>query len=187
MMCGRGEGEIRYDFHHQNAKFWHLKGRRASTWLWDSTTWCQTAKCAAAKNFWYERSVESLIFDLKSQTSIFTFILPWRQFAGRPTHVDKGVEVSLQTLICLSLQSGQYSELGPVKCFHISVIHNPKGRNGAIKVSLLSTSPPKTSQKTTDFLFWIETAWNITCVHCSHNIRVKPSPSKNTKNITDRR
>lgn len=71
-----------------------------------------------------------------------TFFLPRRQLAGRPTHVDKGVEVSLQTLIGLPFQSGQSSELGPVIDFSLRVIHHSKRRHGSVEVSLLSTSPP---------------------------------------------
>lgn len=55
-----------------------------------------------------------------------TFFLPWRQFAGCPTHVDKGVEVSLQALVRLPLQSGQCSELGPVEGFPLRVEHHPE-------------------------------------------------------------
>lgn len=118
---------------------------------WASSTPCgQTSKYAAAeaKNVKSESSGESGMTN--------TFILPWRKLAGCPTHVDKRVKVSLQTLVRLSLQPGQYSELGPVECFHVSVIHHPKGRHGAIEICLLSTSPPKMRRKTIDLMFWIE-------------------------------
>lgn len=56
----------------------------------------------------------------------YTLFIPWRQLARRPAHVDKGVEVSLQTLIRLPLQSSQRPELGPVEGFPLWVIHHPK-------------------------------------------------------------
>lgn len=72
-----------------------------------------------------------------------TFFLPRRQFAGCPTHVDKRVEISLQTLVRLPLQSGQNSELGPVEGFPLGVVHHPERRHSAVKICLLSTSPPE--------------------------------------------
>lgn len=75
-----------------------------------------------------------------------TFVLPWRKFAGCPTHVDKRVKVGLQTLVRLPLQPRQHSELGPVECLHVGVIHHPEGRHGAVEVRLLPTGPPRTKE-----------------------------------------
>lgn len=76
-----------------------------------------------------------------------TFFLPWGQLTGRPAHVDKGVEVSLQALVRLPLQSGQCSELRPVEGFSLGVVDHPERRHGAVKVCLLSTSPPETRDR----------------------------------------
>lgn len=79
-----------------------------------------------------------------------TFFLPGWKLACCPAHVHKGIEVSFQTLISLPLQSGKSSELGPVKCLPLRVIHHPKWWYCAVKICLFSTSPPKRSQKNTN-------------------------------------
>lgn len=84
-----------------------------------------------------------------------TFFLPGWKLACCPAHVHKGIEVSFQTLISLPLQSGKSSELGPVKCLPLRVIHHPKWWYCAVKICLFSTSPPERSQKNTND--WINT------------------------------
>lgn len=78
-----------------------------------------------------------------------TFLHPLGQFADCSTHVDEGVEVLVQALVSLSLQSGQCFEVGPVEGLPAGVVHDSVGRDGAVEVGLLSTSPPAAHRQDT--------------------------------------
>lgn len=78
-----------------------------------------------------------------------TFLDPLGQFADCSTHVDEGVEVLVQALVSLPLQSRQSFKVGPVEGLPAGVVHHPVGRHCAVEVCLLSTSPPSAEREDT--------------------------------------
>lgn len=72
-----------------------------------------------------------------------TILFPQRETTDILAHGHKAVEVLLQALICLLLQSRDGSELGPVKDFFLLVIDNPKGGDSAVEICLLPPGPPE--------------------------------------------
>lgn len=71
-----------------------------------------------------------------------TILFPQRETTDILAHGHKAVEVLLQALISLLLQSRDGSELGPVKDFFLLVVDNPKGGDSAIEICLLPPGPP---------------------------------------------
>lgn len=93
------------------------------------------------------RAVGSLLHGLTitpSQAMQFplTILFPQRETTDILAHGHKAVEVLLQALICLLLQSRDGSELSPVKDLFLLVIDNPKGGDSAVEICLLPPGPP---------------------------------------------
>lgn len=76
-----------------------------------------------------------------------TFLHPLGQFADSSTHVDEGVEVLVEAVVTLPLQPGQRLEVGPVEGLPGRVVDHTVGRDGAVEVRLLPTSPPAAGDK----------------------------------------
>lgn len=83
----------------------------------------------------------SLIGDPRTE-SILTAILPCGQTTHVPAHSHKTIEVVLQALIRLLVQTGNDAELCPVKSFLFLIINDAKGGHRSVEVCLLSPSPP---------------------------------------------
>lgn len=77
-----------------------------------------------------------------------TILLPQRETTDILAHSHEAVEVLLQALICLLLQSRDSSELGPVKDLFLLVIDNPKGGDSAVEICLLPPGPPAGQEET---------------------------------------
>lgn len=71
-----------------------------------------------------------------------TILFPQWETTDILAHGHEAVEVLLQALICLLLQSRDGSELGPVKDLFLLVIDNPKGGDSAVEICLLPPGPP---------------------------------------------
>lgn len=97
---------------------------------------CPTSKIRVLTAFY------AIVFYADLSVVCSTFLHPFGQLADCSTHVDEGVEVLVQALVSLPLQSGQCFEVGPVEGLPAVIVHNSVGRDGAVEVGLLSTRPP---------------------------------------------
>lgn len=71
-----------------------------------------------------------------------TILFPQRETTDILAHGHKAVEVLLQALICLLLQTRDGSELSPIKGLFLLIIDDPKGGDGAVEICLLPPGPP---------------------------------------------
>lgn len=71
-----------------------------------------------------------------------TILLPQWETTDILAHGHEAVEVLLQALICLLLQSRDDSELSPVEGLFLLVIDNPKGGDSAVEICLFPPGPP---------------------------------------------
>ena len=74
--------------------------------------------------------------------SALTTILPGWQTTDVAAHGHEAVEVVLQALVRLLVQTGNDAKLRPVKGFLFLIINDTKGRHCSVEVCLLSPSPP---------------------------------------------
>lgn len=85
-------------------------------------------------------------------SSLLTVLFPEGETADIPAHGHKAVEVFLQALVCLLLQAGNGSELGPVKGFLLLVIDDPEGGDSAVEICLLPSRPSAGQGETRTFM-----------------------------------
>ena len=71
-----------------------------------------------------------------------TTILPRRQTADGAAHGHKAVEIVLQALVRLLVQTGDDAKLSPVEGFLLLIINDTEGGYCSAEVRLLSPGPP---------------------------------------------
>lgn len=79
----------------------------------------------------------------REQQSILTTVLPGRQTTDAAAHGHEAIEIVLQALVRLLVQTGNDAKLRPVKGFLLLIVNDTKGRHCSVEVGLLPPRPPR--------------------------------------------